>query len=208
MKAVLAALLLVAVLAGPDSLFAFVDGFQKGLENAEGCEKHPGQCGRGLGNVVKLIGEMQGFRKPSQLKDNTPAMDAQLFLSGLTTGLRLDNNTISACYSAFNQASYSLSLLYSDIMAIDTRFEVGKAIESTCLADGFLGISFSPCNFGGLWDDIVHIDFGKVIANFINSQNMCVITDGWTSIYTCSADFEGCGFGVGVTIRLLLGWGI
>ena len=208
MKAVLVAVLLVAVLAGPESLFSFIDGFQKGLENAEGCEKHPRMCGRGLGNVVKVLGELQGFRKPSELKDNTPALDAQLFLTGLTTGLRLNNNTISACYSTFNQASYSLSLLYSDVVALDGRFEVMKAVETGCLADGFSGLNFSPCEFERLWQAIIHINFGQVFTNFVNSQNMCVITDGWTSIYSCSADFEGCGFGVGVTIRLLLGWGI
>ena len=207
MKAVLLACVVVAAVASPGAIFEFVGGFQKALESTESCADAPWTCGRTLGNLLTLATSKAETTSPSQLRQSSPSVNAQNFLTGLITGLRLDNSTTTACYSVFNQLSYNLALLYGNIADIK-ELNIFHLIDTGCLANNFLNYDFTPCNFYGLWEDIINIKFGELFDRYSDSNNMCALNDGWMATYHCDEDFEQCGFGVGLTIRLLVGWGV
>ena len=205
MKALLILFLAVNCLAVQPEVLSFFKGFQRGLERAQSCSTDPVACGKHVGSVVTMLND---HHRGKGLQTTITKQMIQDFLTGLVTGLRLDNSTTSACVSDFQQGISGFSTLYADVINFNPHnINPLQVVDFVCSGTGFLFLDYwGDCHFNTLWDDLTDLDIQLLIKNYLD--NLCPLNTAFVNIYNCWSNPTACGYGVGFSIRSLLLWGI
>lgn len=208
MKGIVLALLALSALADPLTLTQFMAGYSQGVQEPETCLENPEMCGEFLGEVVGHMGNtLRDFDLEQTL--GLTSYQVQEFLTGLMTGLRLNNATVSLCYGDLTQSTYQFSTIYNAIMSLlRSNTDYGALIEFACSGVSLVNFDIlGDCKFQQLWYDIRGMTFDILVKRYLDYS--CDINTAIMAVLNCNEyQLQWCGYNIGVVVRELTTWGI
>ena len=207
MKAVVL-LWLVAGLASTSAVPGFFSGLEEGKQGPWFCLQHPEKCGETLGQLWQMATSHTSLNLAYSPWTFT---NVQVFLQGLTTGLRGTNLTTSDCVADFQQGNYDVAVLYETLWDMIEEYyypiDLNIAVGGVCAATYLWALPFlQDCHFNLLLDNLQNISVEIIEQVYL--RYMCQINTSIANILRCEQNYEYCGFNVGFLIKTFSSWSI
>lgn len=197
-------------LAMGSTIPGFYEGLEEGKKGPWFCLNNPAKCGETLGQMWKIAnsayetGQKLGYQPWTQL-------EVQLFLQGLTTGLRATNLTTSACVDDFQKANYDVAVLYETVWEMIYYYyypiSLDSVIEGTCAATYLWALPFfNDCNFNALLRNLQNLS--AEIIQQVYFRYMCEVNTAVANVLRCERNYNYCGYNIGYLIKTFLNWSI